>query len=193
MHPSRNLRPAAPTEHCNVIPLLPAQIAEEELEWFFTLTESDMGARSNYMEMLVPQRHREHHDAALERRVGAATARRTILDRLERIEGARDSPAGVLQAAYAPRAWPLALREELGRLTGIVVRLASAEAGLPDDQAELELLEQRTAERLAATLAMVGRSGLQRLRASARARYGSALRAYVKERGDGPSVLGRWA
>ncbi len=40
-----------------------------------------------------------------------------------------DPDAGVLGAAYAPRPWPRALRRELGRLTGIVVRLASVDSG----------------------------------------------------------------
>jgi hypothetical protein len=158
------------------VPFTPSGNADKELEWFFTMAESDMGDRSNYMAMVGE--HDPQDD--IEARAESAHAQRAIVRWLWEV-GDRD--AGVLKAAYAARPWPLALREELGRVTGIVVRLASAEVGLPDEDAALDDLERRTADRLAETLARLGRSGLERHEAKARSLLGGAFASYVRERG----------
>ncbi len=193
MYLPRIARQGAHPECSNDAHLCPSHVADRELEWFFTMAESDMGARSNYMDMLVPQCQRGHHDTDLVRRIGARTAQRTIHAWLVRIEGAGGPHAGVLKAAYQVRSWPAPLVRCLGRLTGIAVRLETAEAGLPDDDAELDARERWTAERLARTLSSHGPPGLERLRAGASERYELALRAYERERGDGPCVVGRWS
>lgn len=175
------------------VPLKPARIGETELDWYFTMSESDLGVRSNYLDMLVPTRHRDPHEDSAERRASAARARRTILGWLRRIEDAGGHHAGVLQVAYSVRPWPEPLTDRLGRLTGVVVRLASAEVGLPDDDAELDALERATAERLVVALARLGPPAVEPLRKQASARYAEAFGAYERARGGGPSVLAGWA
>jgi len=157
------------------LPFPPPGPADLEIEWFFTLSESDMGDHSSFAMLLVPTRSDTPED-----RAEASHARRLILRRLRAI-GLHD--AGVLQAAYTPRPWSLALREELGRVTGVMVRLAAAEDGLPDDDAELDALERRAADRLTEALARDGRASLARLHARGLALLRRAFRAYVRERG----------
>jgi hypothetical protein len=167
--------------------LTPTRVADTELEWFFTMAERDMGDRSNYMAALVPARHRDPDTP--ERRACAARTQRTILGWLRALE---NTNAGILQVAYSARPWPEKLYDELGRLASVAVRLASAEAGLPDDDIDLDVLERVTAERLTAALAG-GRGALARLREEAGAKYAEAFDAYVRVRGDVPSVLQGWA
>jgi hypothetical protein len=165
------------------------RVAVKELEWFFALSEADMGLHSNFMDGLVPERHRENHETTLERRVRACSARRVILERFAAIGRTH---AGVLQAAHTTRPWSALLQAELGALTGVAVRLATAEVGLPDDADALETLERRTADRLADTLLHLGGSALRDLRREAAALYHLALRAYERERGDVILPVGRW-
>jgi hypothetical protein len=186
-------RPTAQAYPRNVVSLHPARIAEAELEWFFTMAESDMGLRSNYMEMLVLLRHREPVGDALERHVEAVAAHRTVLRRLSGTRGGAPCHAGILQAAFAARPWALGLREHLGRATGVAVRLATAEVGLPDDDRKLDALERRTADRLADALQRRGPRELEPLRRRAQALYAAAFAAYERVRGDGPCVMGRWS
>src|ERR1019366_6706158 len=70
--------------------------------------------------------------------VEAAHAERLIRGWLRAIPS---SEAGVLQAAYETRSWPRRLRDELGTLTGIVVRLACALDPWPEDRQSRELVE----------------------------------------------------
>ena len=152
--------------------------ADQELEWFFTMAESDMGARSNFYQVLdIPE-------SSMEDRADASHAQRIMLRRFVEVG---DHDAGVLKAAYMARPWPLALREELGRVTGVVVRLASADIGLPEDDKALDALERRTADWLNEALARKGRSGIERFRPKASALLQSAFLSYVRERG-GPRV-----
>ena len=148
---------------------------DAELEWFFTMAESDMGARSNFA--VVPG---EPLDGTPESRAEAARARRTILGWLAEVGNPH---AGVLQAAYAARAWPLALREALGRSTGVVVRLGSSEVGLPDDEDERAKVDLRTARGLAETLGHQGREALKPLELRGRILLRAAFLAYERERG----------
>jgi hypothetical protein len=169
--------------------LTPASVADEELEWYFTMAESDLGARSNYLEMLIPTRHGDSPGNTMVRRAMANTARRTILARLTELTRAEAPHAGVLQAAYTARPWPLTLRVAMGRATGIAVRLASADLGLPDSDAELDALERETAESLDRALARKGAPAIERWKLQASARYAQAFRAYERVRGDAPSAV----
>ena len=111
----------------------------------------------------------------------------------KRLLGLSDHDAGVLMAAYAPRPWPPGLRDELGRLTGVVVRLASAGAGWPSGRPAQDVLEVRVARQLDLALATVGREVFAAYRASARALLGRALRAYRAARDAEPAGAGRRA
>jgi hypothetical protein len=165
---------------------VPTGPADVELEWFFTMAESDMGARSNYAVI-----RGEPPAGSFELRAEAARARRTILDWLVAIG---DPHAGVLQTAYTARPWPLALREALGRATGVVVRLGSAEVGLPDPEAERTVVDLRTARRLADTLSELGTAVVAALELRARVLLRTAFLAYVRERGgpERPRIRGVW-
>jgi hypothetical protein len=92
--------------------------------------------------------------------------------------------AGVLQAAFGPRVWPKGLRRELGRLTGIVVRLACG-GHWPEETWDQYLLEMRVATHLDAVLAHTGGAFLAAYRASARALLRQALLAYGVVPGEG--------
>ena len=148
--------------------------ADRELEWYFTMAESDMGDRSNFSAVLgIPE-------SSMEDRAEASHAQRTMRRRFVAM-GMQD--VGVLQVAYVARRWPLALRKKLGRVTGVVVRLAAADVGLPDDDVELGALERRTADRLSVTLAQQGHAGLAKYHPRALAFLERAFRSYVRERG----------
>ena len=159
----------------DTLPFPPPGPADQELEWFFTMAESDMGARSNYAAVLDAA-----DDLTMEDRAEAAHAQRQILKRLREVG---DHDAGVLKAAYIARPWPLVLREGLGRVTGVLVRLACVDLGLPEDDAQLDALERRTADRLSVTLAQQGHAGLAKFHPRALAFLERAFRSYVRERG----------
>jgi hypothetical protein len=166
------------------VPFQPRGPADVELDWFFNLAECDMGDRSNYFAMLGRQ-----EPDTMEDRAEACHARRLIRRRLLNL-GSHD--AGVLQVAYAARPWSIELRDELGRATGVVVRLAAAEVGLPDDDTELDVLERRTAQWLSEALARTGPAALERLHPRALGLLKRAFRAYVRQRGgdDEPALRG---
>jgi hypothetical protein len=148
------------------------------------MAECDMGARSNFADILDPPLH-----DATEAGAEAVRAHRRIRGWLTEVG---DHDAGVLAVAYAAGPWPLTLREELGRVTGVVVRLAAAEVGLPDDDAQLEALERKTAERLTEALTRRGGEGLERFRKKGLLLLGKAFASYVRERGgrDSPLLTG---
>jgi hypothetical protein len=152
----------------------PPGAADEELEWFFTMAESDMGARSNFAASIL-----DFEDDTIETRAEASAARRKIHSWLVEVG---DHDAGVLKAAYVARPWPLRLRERLGRVTGVVVRLAAAQVGLPDDDDELDRLEQRTAVKLDEEMERRGPE-LVKLQARGMLLLRVAFAAYVRERG----------
>jgi hypothetical protein len=158
---------------------VPRGNADKELEWFFTMAECDIAPRSAFVASLARVLPNESGDRTMEDRVEAAHAQRTLLRWIQEV-GNHD--AGVLKVAYEARPWPLMLREALGRLTGVVVRLAVAEVGLPDDDRELDTLEQRTAIRLNEALAC-GAESVERLKLKASPLLGKAFAAYVRERG----------
>jgi hypothetical protein len=152
---------------------------DAELEWFFTMAESDMGARSNFTTMVG-----QHDGRSIDMRAEAARARRTILEWLVEI---RDPHAGVLQAAYEARPWPLALREALGRTTGVLARLASADGGgFPDDEGSRALLDLQAADRLTRALVLRGATALEPFRLRAGVLLRGAFLAYERARG-GPA------
>ncbi len=166
--------PVVPDHIPEVTQFPPPGGADRELEWFFTMAESDMDARSNFA--TVPDQLCDD----LDRRAEAAHAQRKILDWLKEVG---DHDAGVLKVAYVARPWPLRLREELGRVTGVVVRLATAQIGLPDDDEYLDALERKTAERLDEALAREGRGALHRYRTKGLTLLTRAFASYVRERG----------
>ena len=162
--------------------------ADKELEWFFTMAECDIAPRSAFVASLARVLPNESEERTMEDRAESVHAQRTLLRWIQEV-GNHD--AGVLKAAYVARPWPLMLREELGRLTGVVVRLRAAEIGLPDDDRELDTLEQRTAHRLNEALAC-GASIVDRLKHKASPLLRKAFTAYVRERGgkDKPVLRG---
>jgi hypothetical protein len=157
---------------------IPTGPADAELEWFFTQADSDIVGPSAFVANLARVLD-EPGDTTMEERAEAAHAQRKILRWMQEIG---DHDAGVLKVAYTARPWPLKLREKLGRLTGVVVRIAAAEVGLPDDDLALDALERRTAERLGE--APVERAGpMERLQRAASPLLRRAFVAYVRERG----------
>ncbi len=167
--------------------LRPSITLDEELDWFFNRSECDMGNQSNYLAMLG----REGPGSAIpspEAAVEPANRARRIHGWLTAMDRA---DAGVLQCAYELRDWPVVLWDELGRLTGVVVRLACALDVLPEERRDLQLLEMARADWLAT---LCGHAALDptwlRLRRGALTRFARAHRAYDALRGDAPP-LGR--
>jgi hypothetical protein len=146
--------------------------------WLFTMSDSDIGNRSNFAASLAYVQpgvgNRAVDDCA-----DALYAQRTLLKWIRELG---DFDAGVLQAAYVARPWPIKLYEELGRLTGIVARLGAVEDGLPETREDLETLELRTATRLNEALARKA-PVLTRLVREARPLLERAFDAYVRKRG----------
>jgi hypothetical protein len=152
-------------------------VVDRELEWFFNLSEGDMGLRSNFVSALG-SRHSGGDGPTPEEAATAAHRHRRIRSWLLAIP---DRHAGVLQAAYEVRPWPSVLDNELGRLTGIVVRLACALDAWPADRATQELVELARAGWLAADCEPYRKYGLGpigRLRREAEKRFAEAYHAY---------------
>ena len=87
---------------------VPTGNADEELEWFFTMAESDMGDRSNFASSMIHLTAAQQENL-MDMQAEAAHAQRTLLEWIRELD---DFDAGVLQAAYVARPGPLALREE---------------------------------------------------------------------------------
>ena len=173
-----NVMPTQVTESQDTDRFIPYGPANTELEWFFTQSDSDMGDHSNFAASIARVDLDTQVDT-IDKRVEAAHAQRTILKWLRELD---DFDAGVLQAAYVARPWPLTLREELGRLTGVVVRLAVVDIGLPEDDDDRRAAEERTANQLDEALAS-GEQIVSKLLLEATSILRRAYTAYVRERG----------
>jgi hypothetical protein len=164
-------------------------MVDRELEWFFNRAECDMGIRSTF-EATLGARCPQPEAPSPEETVEAAHAYRTIRGWLRAID---DRDAGVLQVAYEIRPWPGALYDELGRLTGVVVRLACALDPWPADRRSQELIEMARAGWLESECEPYRRYGvgpLARLRREGEKRFAQAHHAYSVARGNGASLVG---
>jgi len=97
-----------------------------------------------------------------------------------------DRDAGILQCAYLPHPWPILLARELGRLTGIVVRLSCDRATWPEPRGEQLAVDAQNADRLVAMLQTGGaaeKATLRGLAREARAIFARALGRYAAARG----------
>jgi hypothetical protein len=153
-------------------PYVVPDVIESELEWFF-----ERGAR-------------DAEDAQLwdpDPRWGSI-ANRTIQGWLSAMD---DYDAGVLKVAYSKGPKPLRLLRRLGRLTTVVVHLASVEAGWPEDPEEQRRLVERTATRLDEEHPEHGPRSVTRYIKPAVGILRTAVRAYARERGRGPSMVFR--
>ena len=180
-------RRAEEVRQCGVHLLRPSATVDSELDWFFNRAECDMGNRSNY-EAVLGQYAATPRLPAPEDAAEASHAHRTIRGGLKAIA---DSDAGVLQAAYVMRPWPEKLYDELGRITGVVVRLACARGRWPEDHADQERVEMARAQWLESRCAKgCGRSlaPLQELRRDGEVRFARAHHAYAVVRGARPCL-----
>ena len=159
----------------------PSVAVDAELQWFFCAEDGDFASSSNFGRMLSSVtddgewRTPEDHTRAVQRH-------RVIRSHLKSIP---DGDAGVLQCAYAPRPWPIRLAKELGRLTGIVVRLSCDRKTWPDKRGEQLAVDAQNADRLHAMLRAGGdenRHVLRDLRREAQVRFAHALGAYTLAR-----------
>ncbi|MGH7293391.1 MAG: hypothetical protein ACRELB_00590 [Polyangiaceae bacterium] len=141
---------------------------EDLLGWFFSVDDG------RWPKPYFDERSERHLRALRGADACEEQVHRQIWRRLARMS---DHDAGVLQAVFAPRAWPRGLRRELGRLTGIIVRLVSA-GDWPAETTEQDLLEMRVATQLDVVLAQAGGAFLAAYRVSARALLRRSLGAY---------------
>jgi hypothetical protein len=98
----------------------------------------------------------------------------------------------VLQVAYEVRPWPVDLYDELGRLTGIVVRLACDSGSWPAERRAQQAAEMARAEALAIEcVEWRGQSlgPIAPLRQRAEKRFARAHHAYAHARGEAPCAV----
>jgi hypothetical protein len=152
------------------LPFFVSPIVESELEWFFDRGETN--GREGW--------------AGDPGRVCCAVAYRTIGAWLSAMD---TYDARVLEMAYSRGPMPLRLLKRLGRLTRLVVRLASVEAGWHEDPDEQRRLEQRTAIRLDEERAAYEPRSVTRYIQPAAGLLRTAIRIYTAERGCGPSMV----
>jgi hypothetical protein len=165
---------------------------DAELEWYWNRAESDMGARSTFPAQLgarAPHAPPPAPDEVVE----FAHAYRRIRGWLRAVPGMH---VGVLKAAYEVAPWPETLYDELGRLTGIAVRLACAAAGAEcpaDDwkRRELLLARARALSMECARCRGSSHSPVLHLKRDAERLFGKASLAYAKARGKTRCVV-RW-
>ena len=156
--------------------LRPSVTVDDELEWFFNHAECDMGLTSNFMAALGSTWDGQTSDEL----VVPAHRYRKMRSWLKAIP---DSDAGVLQAAYELRSWPRPLADDLGRLTGIVVKLACA-SSWRENRDWQRINESCHARRLLSSCPTWGlNASLVRLRREAEVRFARAHRAYLAVRG----------
>ena len=165
--------------------LAPSEAIDVELLWFFCAEDGDFASLSNFGRMLSPVTE-DGEWRTPEDHARAAEKHRVIRSHLKCIP---DSDAGVLQCAYAPRPPPVRLRKELGRLTGIVVRLSCDHETWPEERGRQLAIDAENADVLHLMLRAGGdenRSVLRDLRREAQGRFAHALGEYVSAR------RGRW-
>ena len=152
---------------------------DEELRWFFSVHD---GKRwSPFFEELEARRHPELPETD-------ARAARVYWQIRARLVALGNHDAGVLKAAFTPGPWPPRLREELGGLTGVVVRLASVTDDWSSERLEQDVLEVCVARRLDLALVTVGREEVVGYRTLARVLLRRALEAYTSARDGRPTV-----
>ena len=161
-----------------------------ELEWFWNRAQAEMGMRSGFESQLGVRA--PHAGApAPDEVVDAAHAYRQIERWLERVLPLH---VAVLKAAYEACPWPTPLYDELGRLTGIAVRLACVYAGetCPEDEPSLRRVLLTRAAVLSAECERcraVHVAPLVALRRGAEKYFAHAQHAYARARGKGPCVV----
>ncbi len=174
MRGARRIPSAPPAAEMNAF--RPSAEVDEELAWFFCAEDGDFASQSNFGRMLSPVsedgtwRTPEDHFAAVQRHRALRACLRSMPDR----------DAGVLQCAYAPSPWPARLQRELGRLTGIVVRLACDRATWPEQRGQQLALDAENADQLDGML----RHGGEQDRAAVRALRREALGCFAKALGE---------
>jgi hypothetical protein len=151
-------------------PYLTPPAIEGELEWFFA--RRDRGD----VDYLPYYPDRDWDEIAY----------RTIRRWLAAMD---DYDARVLDVAYSKGPRPPRLHARLGSLTTVVVRLASTEAGWPEDPEEQRSLELRMATLLDDERAVHGPRTVRRYIRPAAELLRAAVRAYARERGPGPSMV----
>jgi hypothetical protein len=160
---------------------LPTEPAyENEVDWYFSLAEGEMGLVSNY-EQSIGRDPTDRTSTSAETRAEAAHRAGKIRDRLRALT---KWDAGVLQVAYETKPVPENLKTEFGTLTSLMVRLACAEVGLPDDDFAFRDLERTVALELGEHLRRRGArcQSLRKLKVEAQALLDKALAAYAKVR-----------
>jgi hypothetical protein len=158
-------------------------VSGRELEWFFNAAECDMGNRTNFYRTLGLE---DPEERTIEDDAEAVHAHRVIRGWLKAIP---DREAGILQCAYETRPWPQRLKDDLGKLTGIVVRLTCA-TNWPEDRTSQELVEMARARWLNSQYGN-DRSlvSMVKLRREAELLFARAMLVYDRARGQRPCVL----
>jgi hypothetical protein len=161
--------------------------AQEELEWYFQLAETEMTAPSNFGRMLASVSP-GGYSRTPEDQAEAAMAHRRILGWLRAMP---NNQAGVLQAAFELRELPAVVRIRFGLVTGIAVRLTCSLDAWPKNRRAQEAMDRARARDLAVmcTRPEKHQAFLEKLDARAHERFDTALAAYLRARGTGRSPI----
>ena len=171
-----------------VFTLRTPRVVEEELDWYFSCSESEMGLSSNFAPLVamaltgVVGTSADPADMMAERRIIAAHAEGQIRRRLRAIP---NHLAGVLATAYEPRVWPPELLRHFARAAAIAVRTKAARA-LDTGKGGSRL--DAIAGRLASAVNRHDHDLLARIAREAEGILRPALQAYESVRGRGPSA-----
>jgi hypothetical protein len=173
---------------CFVAKLAWDRVSVRELQWFFTEAESEVGLPSNFEPIMEQARTRSTGSRDSPEDRVEATHAEAIIRRWLHAMPPRD--ASVLMAAFEPRPWPPKLEAELGPLTGIAVRVLTAQRGPAKDvRTPRRQDEDAAAAWLNDALGREGSLALAPVRAKAQALFIAALKSYANVRCPGPSVV----
>jgi hypothetical protein len=175
---------------CRVHELRVSPEAERELEWFFTEAERAIALPSNFgaivdMALAGNRRNALREDRTADGRIEALRAAEIIRQRLTCLS---DSDVDTIVALYLPDVWPPPFERYFGDLAGLVARSRSAMRGLAEARRRGAWATGSVEEWLADRIVRGDEVGLDGLRVGAARARGSALRAYDRARGRGPSV-----
>jgi hypothetical protein len=167
-------------------------VVEEELDWFFTRAESEMGVSSNFAPLAamaltgIVGSKADPADMLAESRVAAAHAEGQIRRRLDLLPVHLQ---GVLYTAFEPRGWPKEVLSHFGRGAGIAVRTVAARRAFQRATRKKKLHVDGVAAWLAGAIGRHEHSTVTAVKLEAEGILAPALHAYAGVRGNAPNCV----
>jgi hypothetical protein len=161
----------------------PSAQADEELAWFFNEASCAIGEPSSHAVLIEGAQHSGTERA--ERRIEALHTASKIWTRLASLSV---TDARVIEALYTERPWPAPIVRHLGPVAGVVAAMATVRAEYMTAWMRHQTHAADVATWLEELLARDSRS-LAGWRDEARRTCATAVAAYERARGRGPSVV----